>query len=63
MWGKVYPKSLGSGIDVTLGIASRSFQNAGVQTLPSDFVLAIPMQGTAQRPKVLILTLGNCLKP
>ena len=50
MWGKV--DLVSNALDMTLGVPTTALAAAGVQDLPADYVLPVPVTGTSQAPVV-----------
>ena len=50
MWGQVDTAS--NVMDMTLGIPADSLAATGIKSLPSDYVLPVPVKGTPQSPVV-----------
>ena len=50
MWGQVDVVS--SALDMTLGVPATALKAAGVQDLPIDYMLTVPVKGTSQAPVV-----------
>ncbi len=50
MWGQV--DTVNNVLDMTLGIPADTLAAIGIKTLPSDYVLPVPVKGTPQAPVV-----------
>lgn len=50
MWGQV--DTTNNVLDMTLGLPADTLAAVGITTLPSDYVLPVPMKGTPQAPEV-----------
>lgn len=50
MWGQV--DLVSNALDMTLGVPATALKAAGVQDLPADYVLPVPVKGTSQAPVV-----------
>ena len=50
MWGQV--DTANNVMDMTLGIPADSLAATGIKSLPSDYVLPVPVKGTPQSPIV-----------
>ena len=50
MWGQI--DTVSNVLDMTLGIPADTLAATGIKTLPSDYVLPVPVKGSPQAPLV-----------